>query len=258
MPIMKVYIVPKLTKRDTEKTLNDILSRLKSLGVDTADSINECDVVITIGGDGTILENGKRAAIANKPLLGINTGRLGFMATLETNELDKLEQLKSGDYGISRRMLLDVTVNGETLTALNDVVLHRGASSKLPEFVVTRNVAEVLRIRADGVIISTPTGSTAYSLSAGGPIIEPELDCVEFTALCPHTLFNRSMIFSASGRLGVNCGDEAVFVSVDGVDREAAKGGVEIAKSALRLDLIDIDGNNFYDSVHNKLMKPLK
>jgi len=235
---------------------------------DRVDDIHDCEVVITIGGDGTILEIGKQAAKANKPLLGINTGRLGFMATLEKDELNKLKRLKDGNYTISRRMLLDVNIGGKACQALNDVVLHR-KQTRLPDFSVYRNdVAEdteILKFRADGIIISTPTGSTAYSLSAGGPIIEPEMECFLVTALCPHSLFNRPMIFSPNTPLCVLF--ENVIVSVDGAAEQEPQcnglcsfptGKIIITKSSNYLDLIDINGNNFYESIHNKLMKPLK
>ncbi|MCL2633906.1 MAG: NAD(+)/NADH kinase [Oscillospiraceae bacterium] len=252
---MKAYIVSKL---DMPMFVSD---KLKQFGIEQVNKLNECDVVITIGGDGTILKTGVASAQANKPLLGINTGRLGFMATLEYDELDKLERLITGEYSISQRMLLDVTIDNKKYNALNDVVLSRGVQSKLPEFIVYRNEIEVIRIRADGMIISTPTGSTAYSLSAGGPIIEPEMQCLELTALCPHTLFNRPMIFSGEARLSVSYLDcDSVFVSVDGGERTALQENQEviIKQSPSVLQLIDINGNSFYNSVHNKLMRPLK
>jgi NAD+ kinase len=217
------------------------------------DDVSESDVVVTIGGDGTILRAGVIATKAGKPLLGINTGRLGFMATLEKDELDKLERLKNREYSISRRMLIDV--QGHELPVLNDVVLSRG-KSRLPEFVVVRKNVEIIRVRADGIIVSTPTGSTAYSLSAGGPIVEPELECFLVTALSPHTLFNRPMLFTCDTPLSVFAND--VFVSIDGQQSLSGDMPVVITKSEFYLDLIDIDGNNFYDSIHNKLMKPLK
>jgi len=243
---MKVFVVAK-KKDEVYKTV----SKLFEIVGDIAD----CDIVITIGGDGTILGAGISAAIANKPLLGINTGRLGFMATLEKDELWKLGELKMGRYSKSRRMLLNV--NG-TL-ALNDVVFHR-KSSRLSEFTVfsgdvEETIVEVFKVRADGVIISTPTGSTAYSLSAGGPIIEPELECFLVTALSPHTLFNRPIIFSHDRRLTVKAKD--ITVSIDGQESEFSD-YVVVTKSEYHLDLINIIGHNFYDSIHNKLMKPLK
>jgi NAD+ kinase len=252
---MKVYIFTK----EQDSVYAAVCNELSALSFEQVGSIRECDVVITIGGDGTILKAGVKAASENKPLLGINTGRLGFMATLEKNELSRLSKLKEGDYSVSRRMLLEVQVAGagekvEIFHALNDVVLNRTSMNVLPEFVVKRSLAEVLRVRADGIIIATPTGATAYSLSAGGPIIEPELECFLLTALSPHTLFNRAMIFSPESTLSVAA--KHVAVSVDG--QEKFGGEVTVKKSDYHLALIDIDGNNFYDSVHNKLMKPLK
>lgn len=227
----------------------------------------KADFFLTIGGDGTILRWGKKAAALDKPLLGINTGRLGFMATLEKDEIDKLFRLKSGEFSISRRMLMDVEIraNGKIRTelALNDVVLYKSTHSKLPEFAVSVSGQEVSNIRADGLIFSTPTGSTAYSLSAGGPIIQPEMDCIEFTTLCAHTLFARPMIFSADSALSVSFlpyENSEVFLSVDGEAGIELFEGDEVIfkKSKHRLNLVDIDGDSFFSAVHNKLMKPLK
>ncbi|MCL2071675.1 MAG: NAD(+)/NADH kinase [Oscillospiraceae bacterium] len=251
---LKVFIVSK-----TEKVDKAVLDKLSALGIERADCLGDCDIVITIGGDGTILRAGKESAKVNKPLLGINTGHLGFMATLERDGLDKLARLVRGEYTTSRRMLLDVQIGDIAYRALNDVVLHRGAASRLPDFTVICEETEVIRIRADGIIVSTPTGSTAYSLSAGGPIIEPRLECFLVTALCPHTLFNRPMIFSPEGQLQICTSN--VSVSIDGEESALLNkecGVITITKSKEYLELIDIDGNSFYDSVHNKLMKPLK
>ncbi len=225
--------------------------------------IGECDVFITVGGDGTILKWGRKAAAANKPLLGINTGRLGFMATLESNELYKLEKLVNDSYSISRRMLLDIYVGDEKHIAVNDVVFSKSRFAKLPEFSVSTGDFEVTRIRADGIIFSTPTGSTAYALSAGGPIIQPDAECIEFTPLCAHTLFGRPMIFSAGSDLKVKFfgyENSDVILSIDGDDAIDLneEETVLIRKSELALDLIDVDGGSFYDAVHNKLMRPLK
>lgn len=229
--------------------------------------ISKCDIFLTIGGDGTILRWGKLAAKAHKALLGINTGRLGFMATLESNELEKLKLLSDGKYAMSRRMMLKVQLyKGNQVTdylALNDVVLFKSSSSKLPEYIVSNDDVEVSRVRADGMIISTATGSTAYSLSAGGPIIDPQLECFEITSLCSHTLFSRPMIFSPRSTLTakfVAYENSSVFVTIDGgegIDLSSTD-KVVITKSRLFLELIDLDGNSFFNSVHNKLYCPLK
>lgn len=230
-------------------------------------SMKECDVFVTVGGDGTILKWGKKAAMLGKKLLGINTGRLGFMTALETYELDKIGKLTTNEYSISRRMLLNgdfVTAEGnKRYTALNDIVFSKDSYSKLPEFIVKSNNTTVSEIRADGLIFSTPTGSTAYALSAGGPIIEPTIECIELTPLCPHTLLNRPMIFNGNDVITVSFNGyegSAVSVSVDGDSGIKFSEGdiVRISKSDIYLDLIDISGNIFYNSVNNKLIQPLK
>lgn len=231
---------------------------------ETDELLKQCNLIMTIGGDGTILKWGRKAALANKPLLGINTGRLGFMTSLENNELDMLDRLATGNYTVSRRMLVDVIFeSGDIYNVINDVVFSRGRNSKLPEFIVSSNQNEAVRIRADGIIFSTPTGSTAYSLSAGGPIVAPDVQCIEFTPLCAHSLFGRPMIFSSDSEIEVSYnGYECcnVSLSVDGDDEIDFFEGetVKIRKSSLYLTLIDINGSSFYKAVHNKLMRPLK
>ena len=226
--------------------------------------IDECDMFMTIGGDGTILKWGQKAASFDKPLLGINTGRLGFMTSLESNELDLLSRLATGEYSISRRMLLDVEYEDHgTYTVINDVVFNKCRYSKLPEFSVSVEGYEVTNIRADGIIFSTPSGSTAYSLSAGGPIIFPEAKCIEFTPLCAHSLFGRPMIFSSDQELTVSFTayeNSGVSISIDGNDDMDFSEGetIRIRKSDQQLSLIDINGSSFYKAVHNKLMRPLK
>lgn len=234
---------------------------------DLEENAKRCDFFLTVGGDGTILRWGKKAANFDKPLIGVNTGRLGFMATLEGDSLSKLASLKVGDYSISSRMMLDVVLKSEreemSFMALNDVVLYKGTTSKLPEYLVFRGDTEVSRVRADGLIISTPTGSTAYSLSAGGPIVDPKLCCFEVTALSPHTLFNRPMLFSADEPLRAEYAayeNSSVFMTADGGEPiELCPGDkICISKSKLFLRLVDFEHDSFFDSVHNKLMQPLK
>lgn len=255
-------IIPMMPFNSREHFLSDDV-----VYADESDIFAETDVFITIGGDGTILKWGKKAALLNKPLLGINTGRLGFMTALETDEFDKINVLKSGNYHISKRMLMNgnFSVSGKTKNylALNDIVLSKDSYSKLPEFTVKINNITVSKIRADGIIFSTPTGSTAYALSAGGPIIEPTVECIELTHLCAHTLLNRPMIFSGNDVITVSFSGyegSAVSASVDGDSGIMLNEGDEIIikKSDTYLNLIDISGSSFYNSVSNKLMQPLK
>jgi NAD+ kinase len=262
---MKIIICKNLKKNQDPNctVVTDIIAKLKSFGMSAefSSTVHEnCDLIITVGGDGTILHHGKAAARLNKPLLGINMGRLGFMTSIELGELDLLERLKNPN--INKRMMLDVNIRGEKHLALNDAVFYRGQDSKLPEFTVKSNNHVISEVRADGLIISTPTGSTAYALSAGGPIIEPWLDCIELTTLCAHSLFGRPMIFSADEPLIIRYGDDDkrnVFVTVDGETGIplGKNEDVIIKRSELRLSLIDLKDGSFHLAVKNKLMKPL-
>lgn len=239
----------------------------EKIGAEIVESPGICSFIITVGGDGTILKWGKIAAEFDLPLLGVNMGRLGFMATLEPSEIERIPGILASEPPVSRRMLLDCKVQrGDKVifseSVINDVIVSRSSVSKLPEFVVSCGAAEVSRVRADGVILSTPTGSTAYSLSAGGPILSPDLECIEFTALCPHTLFNRPMIFSDKQSVTVRVchyEDSRATFSVDGGKGIPFLDGDILRLTRSRYDLSIIEaGAGFYGAIHNKLMTPLK
>ncbi len=229
--------------------------------------ISDCICMITVGGDGTILHWGKYTAQLGLPLLGVNTGRLGFMATLEPSDIDRIPEMILGDISVSRRMLMQVEIvkaDGTVLKkeALNDVIVERDRLSKLPEFHIFCGENGVSKLQADGVIFSTPTGSTAYSLSAGGPIIAPDMECIECTPLCPHTLFSRPMIFSVSNIISLSYKayqDSRVTISVDSERGIAFEEGdiLRLTKAANELRIIEA-GEGFFGAVRNKLMTPLK
>lgn len=235
---------------------------------DEVKCVQTADVIIVIGGDGTILKCADIAAIYSKPILGINCGRLGFMASLEHTQLEMLHALCNGEYTISRRMMINVEVipdAGEPLSfnALNDVVVSKSDDCKIADFEVSKGGQVISSLRADGVIFSTATGSTAYSMSAGGPIIEPEMECIEFTQICAHSLFARSMVLSPESIIDVKCHcsyNAHSIVNVDGnaVYRISNNALVRISRSKLHLDIIDITGGSFFSSVNTKLMQPLK
>lgn len=238
---------------------------------DEVKCVQTSEVIIVIGGDGTILKCADIAAIYHKPILGINCGRLGFMASLEHTELEMLKMLCRGQYTLSRRMMLDVKVipenseSGDVLTfnALNDVVISKSDDCKIADFQVSKGGQVISSLRADGVIFSTPTGATAYSMSAGGPIIEPEMQCIEFTQICAHTLFARSMILSPESVIDIRCHCNNMAHSVVNVDGNVvykiSNGAtIRVSRSSLYLDIIDITGGSFFDSVNRKLMQPLK
>ncbi len=282
---MKIFICANFSKEKSRTTVDTVCNMLLSIGFtpmldkdyreefirtgivfkERETLLKECDMIITVGGDGTIIKWGRYAAKFGKPLLGINTGRLGFMTAIESDETEKLEKLKTKQYSISERMLFEVSHSDsdDTYIAVNDVVFTKNRYAKLPEFSVSVDGYEVSKIRADGIIFSTPTGSTAYSLSAGGPIIAPDAKCIEFTPLCAHSLFGRPMIFSSDSEITVKFKgyeNSGVIFNVDGDDdlKFEENDCVKIRKSALTLKLVDIDGGSFYNAVHNKLMAPLK
>lgn len=224
---------------------------------------SKCDLAVTVGGDGTIIHTAKIAATAKKFLIGVNVGRLGFAADVEPEEIDKLTRLLTGDYGIQKRMLLDVTVKSESgkeekLLAVNDAIIARGELSRIIDLQVYLNEQKISAYRADGLLFSTPTGSTAYSLSAGGPIIEPEMECILMTPVCPHSLFSRSVLFDSQSKLSVKTlisDDNKAVLTVDGQKSIELKptDTVMIKKSDLYLNLITLHKRNFYTKLNEKL-----
>lgn len=283
---MKVFLYPNLSKKKCAEYTEQACKVLRSCGIEysvsdkyrdvfkglegmsfgkTEECMDNADIIIAIGGDGTILKCAGRASRLKTPILGINCGRLGFMASLEHSQLDLLKNLKDGNYSISRRMMLKASyVGGEDVfTALNDVVVSRSDDCKIADLEIFKDGQLVSSLRANGVIFSTATGASAYSMSAGGPLIEPEMECIEFTQICPHSLFARSMIFSAESKIRVKChtADNAhVHLNVDGniVYRLSDGDEIDISRADESLDIIDICGGSFFSSVNSKLMRPLK
>ncbi|MBR4878218.1 MAG: NAD(+)/NADH kinase [Clostridia bacterium] len=229
------------------------------------DGFTRCDFVIAIGGDGTLLHAAPAAAKHNKPILGINNGKLGFMTDIDASELDKLSAIKDGTYNIEERMLLDASVvdkGGNELvkeTLLNDVVITKGAFSRIVDVKISVNSIPTMEFRGDGIIISTPTGSTGYSLSAGGPIIEPNAKCIAVTPICPHALSIKSFVLSSDR---VVCIEPSTvkqdrYISIDGNDHiEIGVGDKVIVKrSGEVLRMIRVTDQGFYDRINGKLVK---
>lgn len=229
-----------------------------------ADALLEaCDIAVTLGGDGTIIHCAKRAAAFGKAVLGINGGRLGFMAGLEPDELNELSRLISGEYDIEYRMMLDVAIKsgkGEHhYSALNEAVVARGPLSRMIEVEVANHGVPLPAYKADGVIVATPTGSTAYSLSAGGPVVDPALDCLLLTPVCPHSLHTRPYIFHDDACLTIvphtREDGPAVFLTVDGEEAATVPvdGEIHIVKSTERAALIKLRHHPFYQILDRKL-----
>ena len=227
----------------------------------------ECDVMIAIGGDGTILHTGKTAARRNKPILGINAGRLAFMAGLERGELDRLKDLLNGDYTPDRRMMLEVLVLDEAgscldrIDCMNDVVFTRAVNRNIIEIIVESDGRFVNDYRGDGVIFSTPTGSTAYSLAAGGPVINPTIESILLTPICSHSFNRHSIVFRPDERMSVFAAkrDEAeLCISCDGEPPILIRPGCRtvVQRSQTTAEFIRIKQDNFIEILNSKMLHP--
>ncbi|MBR6967532.1 MAG: NAD(+)/NADH kinase [Ruminococcus sp.] len=233
---------------------------------DITESAKTADFVLAIGGDGTILRCAKLLIGSDTKLLGINTGTLGFMAGLESDQLDKLRLLTTGEYEISQRMTLDVLYRGAegdlTATVLNEVSARSG-SFRICDFEVYSDDYLIGKYRADGVLFSTPSGSTAYALSAGGPVIEPDLECIEMTLICPHSLFARATMFAPNRVLcmkDTTVRDDSMVINVDG-EHFVSLGKddhIEICRGKNNINFINLIGNSFHESLCRKMCKPIK
>ena len=245
---MDIHIQTNLTRKHAYEVTINVYNELKSLGAeismpielkgdfsdldinfaDEYTAVSACDIIIAIGGDGTILHAAHFAADHDKPILGINAGRLGFLAGLEKQELSLLKNLFSGNYSTDKRMMLKVThysddsVKG-AYTCLNDFVIARGTSLRLCEIDATYNGGKINNFIGDGIIIATPTGSTAYSLSAGGPVVDTSIESLILTPVCTHSLFTRSMIFRSDSVIKLQVKNHDISLPVFSCDGNAGK-----------------------------------
>ncbi len=227
--------------------------------------LGNADLVVCFGGDGTILHIAKAATRRGLPLLGVNIGTMGFMAELESTELDKLKLLADGKFTIDNRMMLDVTVQRDREIifhdiCLNDAVITKGAVARIVHLAVKCDGIQAMECGGDGVIVSTPTGSTAYSLSAGGPIVEPEAESIIITPICSHDMASRCIV--ASGKRVITVGMTSnsrrnAYLSVDGGKTLRLNMGdvVTIKKSKLETRLVRLNDRSFYDVVNIKFRK---
>ena len=224
--------------------------------------LHDADAVICFGGDGTILHMAKTATRHGIPILGVNIGTMGFMAELESTELDQLSRLANDDYAIDHRMMLDVTVHRDRDIVfhdicLNDVVITKGAVARIVHMAVNCDGVQAMECGGDGVIIATPTGSTAYSLSAGGPIVEPEAHSILVTPICAHDVASRGFVASDKRVFTIGLTRNArrnAFLSVDGGKALRMNMGdlATIRRSNLTTGLIRLKDRSFYDVVNMK------
>lgn len=221
------------------------------------------DLLICFGGDGTILHAARDATLHGVPILGVNLGSVGFMAELERSELPLLAPLAHGMYTIEERMMLDVKVlRGERLisqdTALNDAVISKGSMARVAEMEVLADRVKITGLTGDGVIVATPTGSTAYSMSAGGPIVEPTSKSIIVTPVCAHQLAARAMVLAPERVVTVQLprgNRKYLYLSVDGGKAVRLTGSdrVEINQGARSTQLVRLANRSFYQVINQKL-----
>lgn len=242
--------------------LEDVLFDLPESYYPRDEIAQHCNVILSFGGDGTLLSTARAAGITETPILGVNFGGLGYLAEISPEELkDRFKDFIAGRYDIESRMLLqaDVQNNGlqKTYYALNDVVLEKGASSRIIKLRTSIDGEYLNTYRADGLIISTPTGSTGYSLSAGGPILEPTMEGIIINPICPHTLAHRPIVISADKTIDIEAEQDQykLVFDCDGFMEQKLSPGASITvkKSDRVVRLITMKGTYFYNILREKL-----
>jgi len=288
---MKILIKPNLQKPDAASCANQVIKTIREIAAKRGDTaailLDEndrqavqirdgitfgtyrevllgCDLVIPIGGDGTVMRVAETAAQAGKPILGINAGHLGFLTQAEIHEINVIERLFTGEYTILNRMMMKARVknsDGESVhMALNDVVIRHGDADRIVAVEVQASGGNLIAAyRADGVIFSTPTGSTAYSLSAGGPIVSPDMELILLTPICSHSAFNCAVVLPAqheyTAREKPVGGSGGMYVSLDGVRicKLAPEGSVTVSRAGVYAKFIDLGTRDFFSNVNQKL-----
>lgn len=255
-----------------EKTHKNIIENLNLLNADKIcysehkNMFKNCDFAIAIGGDGTTLNVAKEASLNGTATLGINGGRLGFMSGLEKDEISYLADICNGaKFSIENRMMLEAQIFCDdkcigVYNCLNDAVITRGDVARLIDVTVECENRNVTKTRADGMIVATPTGSTAYSMAAGGPVLSPDNSCFVVTPICPHSLINRSIVFSADKEIVLSVSNDKnnnVYLSIDGATSVPInkQHKIVINKSSCSAKLIKIKPDNFYEILNKKLLE---
>ncbi len=274
---MTVAVLPNLDKRGSAQVVEKLGEILKKEGIEAylpdtvcssnfktaseAELYDIADVIITIGGDGTIIRYAKIAAQKGKPVLGINAGRMGYLANIEQNEIHLISKLKSGEYFVENRMMLGVELyeNGNKInqfTALNDAVITSGFISRIIDISVSVG-KDTINYLADGLIVSTPTGSTAYSMSAGGPIIDPLTENMCVTPICSHSLSAKPILLGAQNEITLKSFSKKrteIYLTIDGrkVANVKPYSEIRITKSPDTVKLIRLNDRSFYKTLSIK------
>lgn len=277
---MKAYIVPNLEKVNSRACTIAAIRVMESCGITAVmpeamekefssqkilfqskeQGLKKSDFIVAIGGDGTILHVARDAVSHDLPVLGINAGRVGFLATMEMEETNLIQKIAAGNYKIEERMLIEADVGKEQYWAVNEIVLTRGEYSHIVDIDIFCDGKPLYTIRGDGVILSTPTGSTAYAMSAGGPVVDPAIPSIGLSPICPYSLFSRTILFSPERHitLQVSSADPNgdLLLSADGNlgIKVPIKQEILIKRSNKVFRLIRFEGKGFYEVLNQKVM----
>lgn len=281
---MRVLLTPNFTRARTGETLLHACRVLEDLGVslsalaedeeafrrlelgsvtveaDWRQAVSACDCILSIGGDGTLIHSAYYSAWGGKPLAGINTGKLGFLCQIEPGSLENaLARLVAGEYRLERRTALSVLMDGQMVEgldfAINDIVASKTPQSNIADFEISCNGRPIDHYQADGILFSTPTGSTAYSLSAGGPVLDPCLDAILMVPLYPHSISTRPIVFSAHNRLTIRSLGSSLMLVADGQKKVFVQPGeaLTVERSPLAAQFITFMENEFFEILTAKI-----
>ena len=271
----KIFVLPNKEKPKAISAADEICKRIPDWGFSAvvadipvsrvdAEELSCADYLVVLGGDGSIIQVARATTHLNIPIIGINYGKIGYMAALGSDGLEELYEILQGNHIVQQRMMLDVDVIMDdkvvrSLTcALNEAVVSNGPIPHLVEFDLYCDGKLAQHIRSDGIIIATPTGSSAYSMSAGGPVMDPMLSCICATPICPHHLNSRPVIFSGESVLEIRnakCRNNYIYLSVDGKEVIEINSGdiVLIAKSKNTAPIVSTGNNSFIEVLNSKL-----
>lgn len=280
---MNILLYPNKTKNIPSENLLSLINQIKkhnstpyvlsesldyfssrNIEVNKYDSNVSYDMAFVLGGDGTILRFLRLKEIRSLPIVGINYGTLGYMTEIEMNQPELIDELLSGKYSIENRMMLEIkllrngTFEGESYYSLNDAIISNGPFTRLLSFELYCNGVLARAVRGNGIVISTPTGSTGYSMSAGGPVLDPNLEAIGTTFISPHSLGVKTCVFSSSSKLEIknfNTRSAVIALTIDGKDEiELGKDDVvEITKANVTTKFVKVNRNSFLRTLSEKM-----
>ncbi len=267
---MKKFVIYKNPYKDRDELITGrVINALKAHGAEVSifdgitDTYGEDTMMVVLGGDGTILRAIREANFSAGPIIGVNLGTLGFLTEIEPDSIEKaMGMLVNDEFTVEKRLLLEGCVgDGETVRALNDVVLTRNGGLRISDFDITVNDQMLAEYMADGVIISTPTGSTGYNLSAGGPIASPASELIMLTPICPHTLNHRSIILSNKDEIRIDIppandgNQQEMELSFDGSSKKTVRTGdvIHVRSSQSKVSFAKLGKDSFLEVLNKKM-----